>query len=236
MPDDILLRPATADDVEPMADLHFRVREAVVPFMPPNQHPLHEVRAWAASWDLAAWDVWVAESEGEVVAYAVVQADWLHSLYVAPEAARQGLGGTLLDLVKQLRPDGFCLWVFESNTPARSFYRRHGLVELERTDGEGNEEKSPDIRMAWPGADPLSFYRALIDEVDEQLADLLARRAALTRAVQDHKPDATRDPVRERAIAEAMAQRAPELGTDRLARIVDAIVAESLDASRRKLS
>ena len=46
-------------------------------------------------------------------------------------------------------PGGFCLWVFETNTPARGFYARHGLVELERTDGAGNEEKQPDIRMAW---------------------------------------------------------------------------------------
>ena len=29
--------------------------------------------------------------------------------------------------------------------------------------------------MAWPGADPLAFYRGLIDEVDDQLGDLLAR-------------------------------------------------------------
>ena len=38
--------------------------------------------------------------------------------------------------------------------------------------------------MAWPGADPLAFLRGLIDEVDDQLGDLLARRVALTREVQ----------------------------------------------------
>ena len=116
------------------------------------------------------------------------------------------------------------------NTPARGFYTRHGLVELERTDGAGNEEKQPDIKMAWAGTDPLAFYRGLIDEVDADLGDVLARRAALTRAVQPHKPVAERDPDRERAIAEAMALRAPALGADRLARIVHAIITESLDA------
>jgi chorismate mutase len=55
----------------------------------------------------------------------------------------------------------------------------------------------------------------------------------LTRAVQEHKHDPTRDPARERAIAETMAQRAPALGADRLARIVDVIVTESLDAASR---
>ena len=50
------------------------------------------------------------------------------------------------------------------------FYRRHGLVDLERTDGSANEERAPDIRMAWPGADPLAFYRGLIDDVDADWA------------------------------------------------------------------
>ena len=147
--------------------------------------------------------------------------------------AGQGIGSALLDLVKQQRPDGFCLWVFEMNTPARDFYTRRGLVELEHTDGSGNEERAPDIKMAWPGAEPLSFYRRLIDDVDEQLGDLLARRVALTRAVQAHKPDATRDPVREAEIAAAMARRAPALGEDRLRRIMHAVITESLDAVRR---
>jgi chorismate mutase len=104
-------------------------------------------------------------------------------------------------------------------------------VELERADGSGNEEKAPDVRMAWPGGAPLAFYRGLIDEVDGQLGDLLARRAALTRAVQAHKPDPARDPAREQEIAAALARRAPALGPDRLARIVHAIITESLDAA-----
>ena len=165
-----------------------------------------------------------------MAAYARLTETWLDDLYVAPGHAGQGLGSALLDLVKARRPDGFCLWVFEMNAPARGFYARRGLVELERTDGSGNEERAPDLRLAWPGADPLGFYRRLIDDVDDQLGDLLARRAALTHAVQDHKHDRTRDPVREREIAERLAAHAPALGADRLGRIVHAIITESLDA------
>jgi chorismate mutase len=159
-----------------------------------------------------------------------MSATWLDHLFVEPERQSAGVGGALLDVVKGLRPDGFCLWVFESNLPARTFYARRGLVELERTDGSGNEEKAPDVRMAWPGRDPVAFFRGLIDEVDDSLADLLARRAALTRVVQDVKGTRERDPGREAEIVARMARAAPELGPERLSRIVHAIITESLDA------
>jgi chorismate mutase len=141
------------------------------------------------------------------------------------------VGTALFDLVTTVRPGGFCLWVFESNAPARAFYRSRGCLELERTDGSGNEERAPDVRMAWPGLDPVAFFRRLIDDVDDGLADLLARRAALTRAVQGVKPSTDRDPEREREIAERMAHAAPELGEERLTRIVHAIITESLGAA-----
>lgn len=228
MPTDLTLRPAGPDDIGALVSVHLSSRSAAA--MPPGIHPEHEVRAWLTE-RLDHDAVWVAETGGGVAAYARFTETWLDDLYVGPDHAGNGLGSALLDLVKAERPGGFCLWVFEMNEPARGFYAHHGLVELERTDGSGNEEKQPDIRMAWPGTAPLAFYRGLIDEVDADLGDVLARRAALTRAVQPHKPRADRDPDRERAIAEAMALRAPSLGADRLHRIVQAIITESLDAS-----
>lgn len=224
----MLIRPAEASDAEAVAAVQLRSRAAAA--MPPGVHTDDEVRAWLAG-RLATDEVWVAESDGEVVGYARMTETWLDDLYVAPEHAGRGIGSALLDLAKARRPGGFCLWVFEMNEPARAFYARQGLVELERTDGAANEERSPDVRMAWPGADPLAFLRSLIDEVDEQLGDLLARRAALTRAAQAHKDDPSRDPAREQEIAAALAERAPALGQERLARIVHAIITESLDAA-----
>ena len=230
---DLTVRRATVDDAEEIADLYTAARVAAVPQMPPATHSNAEDRVWMAG-QLRADDVeaWVAcLPEGSVAAYALVTPTWLNHLFVHPDHLGTGIGSMLLDLVKSLRPGGFCLWVFESNAGARRFYARHGLLELERTDGSANEERAPDVRMAWPGERPLEFLRGLIDEVDEQLGDLLARRAALTRAVQGIKPGSGRDRARERAIAEALAERAPALGVERLAGIVDAIVSASLDAA-----
>lgn len=230
VPTDLTLRPVTEDDLEAVVQVQIASRGAAA--MPPGVHPEHEVRAWLTERHRHD-EMWAAEADGAVAAYARMTATWLDDLYVAPDRAGQGIGTALLDLVKAQRPDGFCLWVFEMNTPARGFYARHGLVELERTDGAGNEEKQPDIRMAWPGRDPLAFYRSLIDEVDAELGDVLNRRVALTRAVQPHKATPGRDLGRERAIAEAMAARAPALGAERLQRIVHTVITESLDASGR---
>ena len=234
--DDLVLRPAGTDDLPAVAEVYLRSRDAAA--MPPGVHPPDEVRAWVVGWDLTGRDVWLAEGSDGPLGFAHLTRTFLEGLYVVPEAARQGVGSALLDLAKAHRPQGFGLWVFEMNHPARAFYRHHGLVELERTDGSGNEEGAPDIKMVWPGADPLSCFRSMIDDIDDQLGDLLARRTALTRAVQDHKravaavEDPARDAAREADIVQRVAALAPELGEDRVARIVQAIITESLDAAR----
>lgn len=229
MPTDLVLRPAQDADAEDLASVHLRARRSAP--MPPGVRPDDDVRRWLAV-RLHADEVWVAEDDGRVVGYARLSEGWLDDLYVDPAHARQGIGSALLDLVTSLRPHGFCLWVFETNAPARAFYARHGLVELERTDGSANEERAPDIRVAWPGQDPIVFLRGLIDEVDAQLGDLLARRAALTRAVQPLKSDPSRrDLEREHQIAAALAERAPALGAERIERIVHTIITESLEAA-----
>lgn len=229
--DELLLRPATAADAPAMADLHVDCREANVGSMPPMVHSRETTHRWMTGRLEGASTGWVAERGDILVGYLVITDDWLDDLFLAPGQTGHGVGAALLDVAKSERPGGFLLWVFESNLGARRFYERHGLVTLESTDGSGNEERSPDVRMAWPGWQPLAFYRRCIDDVDDQLGELLARRAALTRAVQPHKTDPSRDPDREREVAARLAARAPALGEERLGRIVAAIITESLDAA-----
>lgn len=232
MSTDLALRAATAADLPALAEVHLAARRAAGDSFPPGAHGDDDVRAWVSGWDLTTYDVWLVTVGDQVVGYARCTPTWLDDLYVHPDAQGTGVGTALFDLVTTLRPRGFCLWVFESNAPARDFYRSRGCLELERTDGLGNEEGAPDIRVAWPGPEPLAFLRGLIDETDLVLGDVLARRTALTRAVQSVKPSGERDAVREAEIAERVAAVAPELGRERVARIVDVIIAESLDASR----
>jgi GNAT superfamily N-acetyltransferase len=154
---EVTLRPAGHDDLDAIAEVHLAARAAAVPAMPPGVHPPDDVRAWVRGWDLSTYDVWVAEAGPDVVGYARFTDTWLDDLYVDPRWQGRGVGSALFDLVTALRPDGICLWVFESNEPARAFYRRRGCAEVERTDGSANEERAPDIRVAWPGADPTAL-------------------------------------------------------------------------------
>ncbi len=91
--------------------------------------------------------------------------------------------------------------------------------------------------MAWLGTEPLSYLRRRIDEVDDELAVLLARRTALTAAVQDHKAasgghagERGRDPEREAEIVARMAEHVPGLGAERIATVMHTVIAESIAA------
>ena len=235
---DLVLRPAQPEEADLLAALHIAARAGAVPAMPAAVHPPEGTLAWMRGRVGTTHDVWVAERDGALVGYAALSApgtggeDWLDDLYVDPALTGQGTGAALLELAKSLRPGGFALSVFASNTGARRFYRRHGLVELEHTDGTGNEERAPDVRMAWPGGNPVGYLRDRLDAVDDQLAVLLARRAALTSAVQRYKEvpgHAGRDPEREAAIVRRMATRAPGVPEDFWRRVVHEVITVSLD-------
>jgi GNAT superfamily N-acetyltransferase len=144
----LVLRPAEPADLAGLVAVQVAARAAAP--MPAGLHSAAEIHDFLAG-RLGSDEVWVAEVDGVVAAYARFTRTWLDDLYVHPDHQRAGLGSALLDLVTSLRPDGFGLWVFESNGPARGFYAKHGLVETERTDGSANEERQPDIRMEWFG-------------------------------------------------------------------------------------
>jgi GNAT superfamily N-acetyltransferase len=97
---------------------------------------------------LADHEVWVDEREGRPVAMLVLAPGWVEHLYVEPAHARQGIGTALLELAQE-RQDALQLWTFQANHVARRFYAAHGFTELESTDGSGNMERTPDVRLGW---------------------------------------------------------------------------------------
>ena len=94
-------------------------------------------------------EVWIAESDVGVLGFAILSSDQLLQIHVEPAQQGQGIGTRLLDQAKERRPAGFTLWTFQKNVGARRFYERHGLELVRLTDGEGNEEREPDVQYAW---------------------------------------------------------------------------------------
>jgi GNAT superfamily N-acetyltransferase len=146
----VTVRRADTEDGPAVAALYTSARVHAVPQMPPALHTAEEDVAFYSQ-RIADDDVttWLAEAGGGLLGFAMCTPTFLDGLYVRPDLTGQGIGSLLLDVVEATHPGGYELWVFESNAGARRLYERRGLVEVERTDGSGNEERAPDVRMAW---------------------------------------------------------------------------------------
>ena len=91
----------------------------------------------------------VIEDEEVVAALIVLEPGWIDQLYVDPMYTRGGLGSRLVDLAKEINPDGLDLWTFQTNGGARRLYERHAFVAVDTTEGD-NQEGAPDVRYHWP--------------------------------------------------------------------------------------
>ncbi|MGW7531964.1 N-acetyltransferase family protein [Amycolatopsis sp. NPDC054798] len=143
------LRRAAAVDARDIADVWLRSFSAALPTVR-RAHDDDEVRWWFANIVLPQQETWVAAVESTVVGLLVLDGAELAQLYLDPPWRGRGIGDQLVELAKQLRPDGLSLWTFQINEPAQRFYRRHGFAAVEYTDGQRNEEGEPDVRYVWP--------------------------------------------------------------------------------------
>jgi chorismate mutase/GNAT superfamily N-acetyltransferase len=235
-PEDFELRPGFRSDLYALQQVFMAATAG--PGHPPEPRSPEEVRTWCLHLlDRPGRELWVAVRDELPLGFVLLEGEWVNLLFVHPERQARGVGAALLDLVKSLRPRGFGLRVYQANERARTFYRKHGLVDLERTDGSSYHDAEPDLQMSWLGDDPLAYLRRRIDAVDDELAVLLARRTALTGAVQDHKAASGeaagkrgRDSDREAEIVARMARHVPELGADRLAKVMHTVIEESIAA------
>ena len=147
--DDLLIRPLEPYDTDEAAAVWWRSRHAEGSLLPAAIHTAEQVAAWFAEVLLPDAQTWVALDDGRIVAVLTLDGDDLDQLYVDPDVAGRGVGSTLVDLAKDLRPGGLALWTFQTNLRAQAFYQAHGFVEVRRTDGAENEERAPDVRMTW---------------------------------------------------------------------------------------
>lgn len=92
--------------------------------------------------------VTVAETGDQVTGFIARDGARIQALYVTAPARRQGVGTALLRQAQAERAT-LTLWTFEANAEARAFYAAHGFAVAEKTDGSGNDEGLPDLRLEW---------------------------------------------------------------------------------------
>ena len=143
-----MLRRAVHADVPAIAALYRASQWANLPDLP-DIHTREEDLAFFSVQMLPGQTVWVIEDgQGGLAAYAAGVEGRLNHLFVHPDAQGKGHGSRLLELFRA-EVEVLDLWTFQQNVRARGFYERLGFVAVEFTDGEGNEEKTPDVRYEW---------------------------------------------------------------------------------------
>jgi GNAT superfamily N-acetyltransferase len=141
---DVVIRQASLDDVPELAEL----RRSFTSEDPPTGKPRADFddafRAVVGEGlRVGSWVVWVAESEGEIVAHAFVavvpkvprpvetprRIGYLTNVYTHPDHRGHGLGEMLLAATTDwARQQGIELLIVWPSERSISLYRRHGFV------------------------------------------------------------------------------------------------------------
>jgi putative acetyltransferase len=143
----VILRLAAADDASAIAILLRTTFRISLPFLP-ELHTAEEDLGFIRRKVLTEDTVWVAEVAGAVAGFIAFRDGWIDHLYVHPDRQGGGLGPALLDKALE---DGMPrqLWTFQQNARARRFYEARGFRAIRFTEGEDNEEKTPDVLYLW---------------------------------------------------------------------------------------
>jgi len=145
----VKLAPAIPADAEPLAQILADWIDETA-WMPNIHTPDEDCRFLTRL--IANCDVITAHDRHGLQGFLARDGAKIHALYLVPDIRGRGLGKRLLDRAKS-RSDRLELWSFQLNTGARAFYAREGFDEVELTDGAGNDEQVPDVRLVWTKED-----------------------------------------------------------------------------------
>ncbi len=145
----IALRAARDGDSAVLAEVFCEARRVGMPYLPEPLPSAREIDRWLTKSVLPSAVVTVAERDGAILGYTVLDGDHLDQLYIRPDAWSLGVGSALLQDAQRRHPDGVSLFVFQANTRARTLYERHGFRVEALNDGSGNMEGLPDALYVW---------------------------------------------------------------------------------------
>lgn len=122
-----MIRPFQPGDIEPLLALWLQSTIRAHPFISPDYW--HESLPLVRDEFLPQSRSWVAEHEGVLTGFISVMMDqFIGAVFVAPGYWRQGIGSSLMALVKRHYPV-LSLEVYRLNRSARAFYYQQGFRE-----------------------------------------------------------------------------------------------------------
>jgi GNAT superfamily N-acetyltransferase len=143
----MLVRRLILEEMLQVARIHRQSFDDRLPWLAGLHTPQEDV-AYFRNQVFAECEVHGAEEAGRLIGFIAFAKDWIHQLYVLPQAQGKGAGSRLL-AVAQAGANHLQLWTFEKNTGARAFYEARGFHAVRVTDGTDNEEKEPDVLYEW---------------------------------------------------------------------------------------
>ncbi len=144
-PSAIVIRRAEAIDLPELARLFRLWANAAWDFLAAHT-PEEDLAFLESGW--RAGPIRIAVEGGQIIGLCASRRGWIDHLYVAPDRQGRGIGRMLLARTLERRRR-VRLWTFQRNTRSRLFYALQGFREVRRTDGQGNEEREPDVLLEW---------------------------------------------------------------------------------------
>ncbi|MFU7598304.1 GNAT family N-acetyltransferase [Legionella pneumophila] len=147
-----LLRKATIEDTNAIANVYLISRKELVSFAP-LVHTDESIHHWVGHVLLPKEQVFVAEEKGIIIGMMSLTNDegigQISQLYILPDAVGHGVGTLMIKMAKSILGSPIQLHTFQENIEARRFYERHGFQAIKFNDGSGNEENCPDVLYEW---------------------------------------------------------------------------------------
>ena len=107
-----------------------------------------EERADYGCWLLEHTSVTMIHNSSEVVGFLALEKHIIQGLYIKKDFQGFGFGQAAIKFA-QKQFEELRLWVFQSNIGAQKFYQRLGFQVVEKSDGEDNDYRLPDIFYCW---------------------------------------------------------------------------------------
>ena len=144
----MIIRPGTPADVPRALAIWRAAVDATHGFLTPEDRA--EIDILVAEEFLPKVDLWLADRDGEVLGFLVMDGEMIDALFVDPPVHGQGVGTALLEYALTLAPNAI-VDASEQASNALPFYEARGFVRIGRSETDPQGRPYPLIHLRHAG-------------------------------------------------------------------------------------